>query len=96
MTIDPQGHIHWVPGVDGPVKNIQWVTVGQLKNPRTMPAGVKHELDRAGVTAADYTQILSVNPFSHGNAAIDHKRFVPVNQSFPYEPPSDRSDPPPT
>ena len=84
----------WVPEVDGAVMNIQWVTVEQLKDPTKLSAGVKDELDKAGVTSADYVEILSTNPFADGSTTIDENRYLPVGgTTLTYEPPDDPSDP---
>jgi hypothetical protein len=96
VTIDPENNLNWELGVDGPNMIIQYVTVDWLKNPSSMPAGVKQQLDAAKLTPADYRQILSTNPFAFGAKAIDPNRYLPIDQSFPYEPPDNASDPVPT
>src|SRR5271163_2238014 len=80
-------------GVNGQVMNIQLVYVAWLKNPSTMATGVQRELDAAGLTATDYAQILSTNPFANGASFIDSNRFLPLPQTFPYEPPLTSADP---
>lgn len=96
VAIDPQNNLVWELGVDGPIMNIQYVTAGWLKNPSSMPPRVKKKLDAAGLTRADYAKILSVNPFASGSKTIDPNRYLPVAQSFAYEPPDSASDPVPT
>ena len=93
VSVYPGNYMFWTMGVDGPVMNIQSVYVGWLKNPATMAAGVKQQLDAAGLTAADYAQILAANPFAQGATAIDPNRFLPTPQTFPYEPPFSAADP---
>jgi len=92
-SIYPGSNVVWNMGVDGQVMNIQSVYVGWLKDPGTMPAGVKQQLDAAGLNTADYAQILSANPFANGASTIDSSRFLPTPQSFPYEPPFSAADP---
>jgi hypothetical protein len=92
-SIYPGNNVVWNLGVDGQVMNIQSVYVGWLKDPSTMPPGVKQQLDAAGLNTNDYAQILSANPFANGASAIDANRFLPTPQSFPYEPPFSASDP---
>ena len=65
---------------------IQNVQVGWLKNPSSMPQGVKQQLDAAGLTTTDYTEILKAHPFALGATTIDPKRYSPLGASFPYEP----------
>jgi len=93
VAVYPGNNVFWTMGVDGPVMNIQSVYVGWLKNPSTMAAGVKQQLDAAGLTPADYTAILATNPFAQGATAIDPNRFLPTPQTFPYEPPFSAADP---
>ena len=93
VSVYPGNNTQWTMGVNGPVMNIQSVYVGWLKNPSTMAAGVKQQLDAAGLTAADYAQILAANPFAQGATAIDPNRFLPTPQTFPYEPPLSAADP---
>jgi hypothetical protein len=93
VSVYPGNNLFWTMGVDGAVMNIQSVFVGWLKNPSTMAVGVKQQLDAAGLTAADYAQILATNPFAQGAAAIDANRFVATPQTFPYEPPFSAADP---
>ncbi len=73
--------------------NIQFPYVGWLKDPSTMPPGVKQQLDAAGLTPADYKQILAANPFAQGATAIDPNRFLATPQTYPYQPPYSASDP---
>jgi len=96
ITIDPKNNIGWSLGVDGPTMLIQYVYAGWLKNPETMPAGVRQQLNAAGLTTSDYANILALNPFSAGKTTIDPDRFLPTTQSFPYIPPFSSSDPVPT
>jgi len=74
---------------------VVYVYGGWLKKPATMPHGVMAVLTRAGITQAEYPKILSANPFSSGTA-IDPKRFLPTDRTFPYEPPFSPNDPVPT
>jgi hypothetical protein len=92
-NVYPGNNVLWTMGVDGQVMNIQSVYVGWLKDPSSMPGGVKQQLDAAGLTPADYAQILSTNPFASGATAIDPNRYLPITQSFPYEPPFSATDP---
>jgi len=95
VTVDPRNNLNWELGVNGPKMIIQYVHVGWLKNPSTMPAGLAQQLSTAGVTSADYATILSVDPFASGSSAIDPTRFQPVNFTFPYNPPLNSGDPVP-
>lgn len=75
---------------------VQYVYVGWLRNPATMPASVTAALGRSwagpgqGLGSSDYAAILGEDPFALPSAAnsIDPKRFDPVGgQTFAYEPP---------
>ena len=94
VTIDDL--VTWELGVDGPLMVIQNAYASWLQNPSLMPQGVAEALAAAGLTTADYEQILSCDPFTSGNQEIDSNRFVPVSFSFPYEPPASQGDTPPT
>ena len=84
VTVDPHKSVSWMISIDGQEMNIQPVTVGELKNPATMPANLKRELDAAGLTPSDYESILNMNPFAFGPAAIDPKRFAAQPQALSY------------
>jgi hypothetical protein len=96
VTIDHLGNVVWEVGVNGPDMLIQYVYTQWLQNPSMMPSGVTQALANAGLTTADYAQILACNPFSSGGTAIDPNRFVLTTHSFPYEPPLAAGDPVPT
>jgi hypothetical protein len=104
VTVDHLGNVAWEIGVNGQDMLIQYVYAEWLLNPSLMPSGVAQALAAAGLTTADYDQILACNPFYAGAATgdpnrvvpIDPNRFVPTAQSFPYEPPLAAGDPVPT
>jgi hypothetical protein len=96
VTMDGEGTIAWAIAVDGPDMDIQYVYAEQLQDPSKLSPGVAKKLADAGLTKADYAQILACYPFSSGNPAIDPNRFVPTMHSFPYEPPLTAADPVPT
>jgi Carboxypeptidase regulatory-like domain len=97
MTVDASGNVSWNLAFNGPAMIVQYVYVGWLKNPALMQQeapGVAQALANAGLTQADYENILSLNPFSNGGTEIDPDRFVLASQSsFPYEPPLTAADP---
>jgi PQQ-like domain len=95
VTIDPENNLAWELGVDGPDMVIQYVYVSWLKNPSSIPPGVKQLLDSAGLTLDDYATILGLNPFASGATVIDPNRYTAIPQSFPYEPPFSTTDPVP-
>lgn len=95
-SIDAVGNLVWDVAVNGPTMLIQYVYGLWLQDPSQMPAGVTQALHQAGLTEADYAQILKCNPFSSGDSAIDPKRFISTAFSFPYIPPPSASDPVPT
>jgi hypothetical protein len=90
----PDNNVQIAMGIDGPTMNIQYVYAGWLKDPSSMAVGVKRELDAAGLTPSDYSQILSTNPFASGSTLIDPNRFLATPQSFAYEPPFSDADQP--
>lgn len=96
FTVDHLGNVTWELGVNGPQMLWQYAYVEWLQNPSLMPSDVARALAAAGITTADYAQILALDPFSSGAAAIDPNRFVPTTHSFPYEPPPSAADPVPT
>ncbi len=96
LTIDPENNVAWAVAVDGPTMLVQYAYGAWLRDPSKMPPGVKRQLDAAGLTAADYAAILSVNPFAAGPAAVDPNRYLLTAQSFPYIPPFTATDPVPT
>jgi Carboxypeptidase regulatory-like domain len=96
VTVDHLDNITWEIGVNGQNMLIQYAYVEWLQNPSLMPPGLAQALAAAGLTTADYAQILACNPFSSGATAIDPNRFVLTTTSFPYEPPLHATDTVPT
>jgi hypothetical protein len=99
VTIDDQGNVAWEIGVDGPNMIIQYVYARWLQDPSLMQQddpGLAQDLAAAGLTTADFAQILACDPFTSGNPTIDPNRFVPTPFSFPYNPPLTAADQPPT
>lgn len=84
----------WTPSVDGNAMDVQYVHVGWLKNPQSMPADLAQRLAARGLTASDFQTILAVDPFANGATAIDSSRFFQTATTFPYEPPFAPTDPP--
>jgi Carboxypeptidase regulatory-like domain len=103
VTVDHLGNVAWEIGVNGQDMLIQYVYAEWLLNPSLMPPGTAQSLAAAGLTTADYAQILACNPFYAGAAAgdpntvvpLDPNRFVLTTHSFPYEPPLAADDPVP-
>jgi hypothetical protein len=87
--------ITWEPA-DNQVVDIQFVYVGDLKDPSHMPPGVATRLQSYGITTADFPAILQADPFAFGDIAIDPNRYEQLNTTFPYEPPFAPGDPSPT
>src|SRR5262249_32978085 len=52
-------NVAWAVTVAGQNTEIQYVTVGWLKNPSSMPRGVATSLRNAGITPADYPTLLA-------------------------------------
>ncbi|MEZ4237032.1 MAG: hypothetical protein R3F59_12940 [Myxococcota bacterium] len=75
---------------------LQYVYVGDLKNPAQMPPGVAAALAAHGITADDYPDILDADPLADGSDWLDPQRYAPVNLTFPYQPPYAPGDPSPT
>jgi hypothetical protein len=85
---------------------IQYVYVGWLKAPSTMPPGVVQALQRHGITQADFPDILKRDQFAGSVRRppifpilphpLDPVRFQSVHTTFPYEPPFSATDSVPT
>jgi hypothetical protein len=67
--------------------NIQFVKVGWLNGTFPMPPGVASQLAARGITAANYSTLLALDPFASGTS-IDPGRFLRTGTTFPYEPPA--------
>jgi hypothetical protein len=72
---------------------MQFVYIGWLNGHQTMPHGVEDLLKSAGITAADYPDILARDPLLNSAASPDANRFTLLPISFPHEPPYSASDP---
>jgi hypothetical protein len=88
-------HLTWGYDAAAVPLEIQYVYGAWLKNPASMPPGLRTRLANAGLTHSDYAQILSANPFTSGTT-IDPNRFLPTSHTVPYEPPVAASAPVPT
>jgi plastocyanin len=100
VSVDPHNNLDWQLGVKGPIMTVQYVLVGELKNPALMNPGKSRQLAAAGLTTADYAQILALDPCASAPCAAaiaaDAIRFLPTSFSFPYNPPFNASDSVPT
>ena len=85
----------WTLG-DNSKSPVQYVYVGWLNGHMAMPGGVATALQSAGISATDYPDILARDPLANGASASDTPRFLPLNSTFPYEPPLTSTDPVPT
>ena len=84
----PNNEVQW-SFESNAIVDIQWVTVGELKNPASMRPGVASQLARYGINGADYAAMLGADPFAFDpNAGYDRERYTPVNMTFPYRPAS--------
>jgi hypothetical protein len=92
VSVDPQKNLDWELGMSGPTMIIQKVFVGQLKNPSTMNAGLRQQLTAAGLTQADFAEILKLDPCWLACPPVDPNRFVPLPYTFPYDPPLHAAD----
>lgn len=76
----------WWFNLDQPMKKVA-IYVRELRDPSQMQPGTKALLDAAGITTAQhYQELLRLNPFSSGPAAIDGNRFQFWGTMF-YKPP---------
>jgi len=75
--------------------DIEYLYVGWLKHPDSMPPGVKSRLQHWNITAQDYPGIMKRDPFANGAASLSN-RYQQLNTNFPYEPPLTANDPVPT
>jgi hypothetical protein len=80
VTIDD--HVTWEIGVDGPEMVIQNVFASWLQNPGLMPPGTAQALADAGLTTADYEQILAAT-----RSSPETRPSTPTG-SCPSQPPS--------
>src|ERR1700733_5759513 len=84
------GTLNWYFGVNPAALNGQAarynLSVGELKNPQSMPVDVAQQLQALKFTNDDFQTILSLDPFANGSTAIDPTRFSPTTTGFPYEP----------
>jgi hypothetical protein len=93
----------WEP-VNTQQAEITYLYVGWLKHPSQIPPGELQLLQRFGITTADFPQILKADPYAfpsgHSTEVPDKepdpRRFKPLFETFPYEPPFAKTDPVPT
>ena len=75
--------------------DIEYLYVGWLKHPDSMPPGLKNRLQQWDITAQDYPAIMKRDPFANGSTPLTN-RYQQLNTNFPYEPPLTANDPVPT
>ena len=75
--------------------DIQYLYVGQLNGHTPPSPGVMQALQRYGITAADFPDILKHDPLADGSATFDPARFAPLGTTIPYTPPFAAADPVP-
>ena len=64
-----------------PGTRLERAYVRELKSPSTLPAvnpGLYNALAGAGITSAEYSQILKADPFANGETKVDPNRFEPA------------------
>jgi hypothetical protein len=82
---------------------VQYVEAGWISDiclkkqsgPNCMPEAVQQTLKQAGLTNADFKEIRTHDVLLN-NGKLDANRFMPLNSTFPYEPPSSASEPVPS
>jgi hypothetical protein len=86
FTADPHGNAAYEIATPPQDISVQIVQAGMLKSPPTLPMepALTALLASAGLTQADYNQILALDPFASGSTAIDAKRFI-WQQNIPYQ-----------
>ena len=76
---------------------VVYVYAGHLKDPLSMPRGVKDRLAAAGIYEPEYPEILKADPYAAATlTTVDAERYKTLNTTFPYEPPYSPGDPIPT
>jgi hypothetical protein len=86
--------VQWSLSSDGSTMDVQYVSVGQLKNPSTIPAGVLSRFAAYGITSADYATMLGRDPYASGTPSVDTSRYALTWTTLPYEPPLAAGDAP--
>ena len=77
----------WSLGHSGNFAQKIQVYVKELLDPKgTMRQSVADAFKNAGLTQADFDEILKVDPFARGETQINSSRFSPTEFSFTYEP----------
>jgi len=74
--------------------DVQWVTLGDLENPSSMPSDVADRLAAYDIGEGDFGEIMKLNPFANGGTISESARFQPVEMTFPYDPPRSPTDMP--
>jgi hypothetical protein len=65
---------------------VKYVYAGWLKDPSTMPQDVAEALGVSGITTAEYSNILALDPLANGGVPTS-PRYTDAYFNFPYEPP---------
>ena len=69
------------------------VFVGYLNGKMQIPDGVAAALKSAGISEADYPEILARDPLVANPSAVDSPRYQYLNTKFSYQPPANQGDP---
>jgi hypothetical protein len=99
VTVDPMYDVNWGLDFAGPNGGVVYLEMNWLQDLNLFAQqqpDVKKRCDAAGMTPADYAQLLSLNPLAaNPSAPIDSKRYQLTNISWPYEAPDSANDPVP-
>ncbi|MEG9436306.1 hypothetical protein JAO29_09035 [Edaphobacter sp. HDX4] len=89
VILDPKFNMNWNLDFAGPNQGVVWLQMDWLKNldlfAQAEPS-VKSRCDAAGLTPADYKQLLALNPFAYGPAPIDTQRYISTGIQAYYQP----------
>ncbi len=85
----------WSLAGSGGSFNLLPVTVGELKNPSTMPQNLAKQFAALGFTNSDYQTILAQDPFAYGGISVDpsqySNRYTHTGLQLGYTPPDPNS-----
>ena len=89
VIVDPRFNMNWSPNFTGDEDSVIYIQMNWLKDLnffRKSP-NVYARCKSAGMTAADFTNLLALDPLANGQTGVDGGRYVLTNLQFTYEPP---------
>jgi Domain of unknown function (DUF5050) len=90
VIVDPRYNMNWSLDFTGNEDSVVYIQMNWLKDLnlfQTQSPSILARCKSAGMTSADFAQLLALNPLASGQTGVDGGRYALTNIQFTYEPP---------